>query len=122
MTGRLAGLTPFSAAAATMSMLDDEHVSVAALIGHFGVEVGLLSEAADRSNALLIGATGDPAAQSVLYATASEALVGEELFAARAYLANDPGPTVSLTVQDVLRWLIIVGLVLGALLKVLGVI
>jgi len=120
VTGRLAGLTPFSAAAATMPMLDDEQVSVAALIGHFGVEAALLADAAERSNVLLIGATGDPAAQSVLYATAAESLIGEELFAAPAYFANRPMPAASLAVQDILRWVIIVGLLLGAVLKVSG--
>jgi len=122
VTGRLAGMTPFSSAAATMPMLDDEHVSAAALIGHFGVESALLSDAAERSNVLLLGATGDPAAQSVLFATASEALIGEELFAAPAYFASSSVPAASLAVQDILRWLIIVGLLLGAALKVLGII
>ena len=122
VTGRLAGLTPFSSMAATMPMLDDDSVSVTALFGHFGAETGLLSDAAERSNVLLIGATADPAAQSVLYATASEALIGEELFAAPAYLTNAPAASASLAVQDILRWLIIAGLLLGAVLKVLGAI
>ena len=122
VTGRLAGLTPFSSAAATMAMFDDEHVAAAALIGHFGTEAGLLSEAADRSNILLVGATGDPAGQSVLFATASEALIGEELFAAPAYFAGGPTRAASLVVQDILRWVIIAALVLGTALKLLGII
>jgi hypothetical protein len=121
-TGRLAGLTPFSSAAATMPMLEQDAVSAAALFGHFGVEAGLVADAAERADALLIGATGDPAGQSVLYATASEALIGEELFAAPAYIAGGPVHSSSLVVQDILRWLIIAGLLLGAGLKVLGVI
>ena len=122
ITGRLAGLTPFSSAAATLPMLDDEHVSVAVLIGHFGVEAALLSEAAERANVFLIGATGDPAAQAALYASASEALIGEELFAAPAYFSGGQLPIASLAVQDILRWTVIVGLLIGAILQVFGLI
>lgn len=122
VTGRLAGTTPFSSAAGTIPMLRDEDVSLAALVGNFGVEAGLLSEAAERSHVLLIGATSDPAGQAVLYATAPEALIGEELFAAPVYLAGTPGRAANLVLQDILRWLIILGLLLGAVLKLLGVI
>jgi hypothetical protein len=122
MTGRLAGMTAFSSAAATIPMLGDENVSLAALVGNFGVEAGLLSDAAERSHALLIGATSDPAGQSVLYATAPEALIGEELFAAPVYLAGAPGMAANLIVQDILRWLIILGLLLGLALQFIGVI
>jgi len=121
VTGRLVGLTAFSSTAATMPILDDEQVSVAALIGHFGVEAGLLSEAAERSNVLLTGATGDPAGQAVLYATASEALIGEELFAAPAYFSGRPIPAAGLAVQDALRWLVIIGLLSAVVLRVLGI-
>ena len=119
-TGRLAGLSPFSSAAATISMLDDEHVSVAALIGHFGVEAALLADAADRSNVILIGATDEPAAQAALYASASEALIGEELFAAPAYFAGSPVPTASLAVEDILRWTTVAALLFGVVLRLLG--
>jgi hypothetical protein len=120
--GRLAGMTAFSSAAATIPMLGDENVSLAALIGNFGVEAGLLSEAAERSHVLVIGATSDPAGQSVLYATAPEALIGEELFAAPVYLAGAPGMDANLILQDILRWLIILGLLLGSALKIVGLI
>ncbi|HEY5982135.1 MAG TPA: DUF6754 domain-containing protein [Anaerolineales bacterium] len=122
VTGRVAGLTPFSSSAATMPMISDEQASVAALIGHFGVESALLAEAAERSNVVLIGATDDPAAQAVLYATSTDPLVGEELFAAPAYFAGGAMPLASLTVQDVLRWIIIAVVLLGAALKLLQII
>jgi len=121
VTGRVAGLTPFSSAAGTMGIIADEHVSAAALVGHFGLEAALLAEAADRSNAMLVAASSDPVAQAVLFATASEALIGEELFAASAYFAGRASAVAGLTAQDVLRWLVVLGLCVAAVLRILGV-
>jgi len=118
--GRLGGLTPFSYAAAAMTVAHQEQVSTDVLIGDFGPEVTLIADAAERENALLIAASNDPAAQAILFASASEALVGEELFAAPAYIGNDPSHSASLQVQDILRWLIILALLAGAGLKMVG--
>jgi len=121
-SSRLAGMTPFSAAAGTLPVLRDEMVSAGLLLGDFGAEAALLAEAAERENALLIGASPDPASQAALYATTQEALIGEELFAASAYLDNAPIPAASLATQDILRWLIILLILAGAMLKLLGMI
>ncbi len=119
-TGRVAGLTPFSAAAGTMPIIPDESVSAAVFVGHFGVEAGLLADAADRNNALAVGASDDLAGQAIWFASAPETLIGEELFAASAYIGGSTAQTASLTVQDILRWLIIAALIVGAGLKLLG--
>jgi hypothetical protein len=109
-TGRLTGLTPFSYAAGSISTIHDENVSANIFIGDFGTEAALLAEASDRENASLVAASDDLSAQSVFYAAAQEPLIGEELFAAGAYEA-------SLNVQDILRWLIILAILLGSVLK-----
>ncbi len=121
-SGRLTGLTPFSSIAGTMPIVRDENVSATVLMGHFGVEAALLADAAERGNTLLIGSSDDLASQAALFASANEALIGEELFAAGAYLEGSPARTASLTVQDVLRWLIIAALGAGAALRLLGII
>jgi hypothetical protein len=120
--GRLAGMTPFSYAAGAMSVNSQEQVSTAVLVGDFGPEVGLLTEASERENAALIAAASDPAAQSILFASANEPLVGEELFAMPAYLGADPAQRASLQVQDILRWLVIFALAAAAGLKMAGLI
>ena len=61
------------------------------------------------------------AAQAVLYASAQEPLIGEELYAAGAYMDAGPLHTASLTVQDILRWLMIVVILGGAAFKLLGI-
>ena len=120
-TGRLSGPTPFSYAAGAMPVVRGENVSANVLAGDFGPEVALIAEAAERSSVPTLGGTDDLSAQAVLYAVAEEPLIGEELFAAGAYLGAGPAHDASLTVQDILRWLLILFLLGGAALKVLGV-
>jgi hypothetical protein len=118
-SGRLAGMSPFGYAAGVMPVVGDENVSANVLIGNFGAEIGLLAESAERERALTVAASDDLTAQAVLYASAEEPLIGEETFAAGAYLGMGASHTASLTVQDILRWLVILFLLAGAGLKFL---
>jgi hypothetical protein len=117
---RLTGFTPLSYAAGVMPSIRDENISTNVLIGNFGPEVGLLIEAADRQNTPIIAASDSLPAQAVLYAASAEPLIGEELFAAGAYVQAGATHAASLVVQDILRWLIIVALIAGAVLKLVG--
>jgi len=120
-TGRLTGLTPFAYAAGTVSVIRDENVSANVVIGDLGVEAGLLAEAADNEGADLIAASDNLSAQSIFYASAQEPLIGEELFAAGAYLGAGVSHDASLQTQDILRWLVILAIIGGAVLKFLGI-
>jgi hypothetical protein len=120
-TGRLTGLSPFSFAAGAMPIIRDENVSANIMLGHFGPEAGLIVEAAERENVVTIGASDDLSAQSILFASAQDPLIGEELYAVGTYLSGDASHTASLTVQDVLRWVIILALVGGAAAKFMGI-
>ena len=122
MSGRLGGLTPFSYAAGAMTVARQEQVSTDVLMGDFGAEVGLLTEASERENSTLIAAASEPSAQAILFASATEPLVGEELFAAPAYIGNDPAQRASLQAQDILRWLVILALLAAAGMKMVGLI
>jgi hypothetical protein len=119
-TGRLTGLTPFSYAAGALSTIHDENISANIVMGELGPEAGLLAEAADRENSSLIAASDDLSAQSVFFASSQEPLVGEELFAAGAYVGAGASHEASLHVQDILRWLIILAIIFGSLLKIVG--
>ncbi len=121
-TGRVTGLSPFGFAAGAMHISQNENVSTNIMIGHFGAEAALLTEASNRENVLVIGASDNLAGQAVLYANTQDTLIGEELFATGAYLGAGLTHVSSLTVQDILRWLVILVLLGGALAKLLGVI
>jgi hypothetical protein len=117
---RLAGFTPISYVAGVMPTFRDENISTNVLIGNFGPEVGLLTEASDRNATPVIAASDSLPAQAVLYASTAEPLIGEELFAAGAYLQAGTTHAASLVVQDILRWLIIVAVIVAAGLKLVG--
>ena len=119
--GRLSGMTPLSYAAGVIPDIHDEQVSASIFAGHFGSEVGLMVEAGERAHALTVAGSDSLPAQAVLYAAAQEPLIGEELYAGGAYLGAGPAHASSLHMQDVLRWVVIGLILLGAILKLVGV-
>ena len=121
-TGRVTGLSPFGFAAGAMHISQNENVSTNIMIGHFGPEAALLTEASDRENVPVIGASDNLAGQAVLFANTQDMLIGEELFATAAYLGAGSTHVASLTVQDILRWVVILVLLGGAAAKFLGMI
>ena len=119
--GRLTGVTPFSYIAGAFPIIHTEQVSTHIFSGNFGPEIGLLSEAASREKAFVLGASDSLPAQAVLLATTPEPLIGEELFAIPAYLDGGPVHQASLRTQDILRWVLVAALIVGAILKVLRI-
>lgn len=120
--GRLTGLTPFSYAAGVMPIIRDESISTNVLIGNFGIEAGLLVEAAERQEAVVVAASDNLPAQAILYAISPDAIIAEELFAAGAYVQAGPAHNASLLAQDILRWLVIIILLVGAIGAILKII
>lgn len=119
--GQVSGLTPFSYAAGTLPVIYDEHVSACFLSGHFESEVALIIDAAERSGSLTLAGSDSISAQAILYATAQEPLIGEELYAAGAFVRAGNMHLSSLRAQDVLRWTLVVIILAGAALKAVGV-
>jgi len=118
---RLTGLTPMAYAAGAMPAIQDEQVSANIFAGHFGAEVGLLTEAGERCHSLTVAGSDSLPGQAVLYATSEEPLLGEELYAAGAYLGAGSTHSASLLMQDILRWVLVVIIIIGAILKLLGI-
>ncbi len=119
--GRLTGVTPFSYAAGAIPVIRDEQVSANVLVGNLGPEVGLMAEAGHQARAFVVAASDSLPAQAVIYATAGEPLIGEELFAVPAYLQGGPFHQAGLQVQDILRWLLIILILVGIILKLMGI-
>jgi len=117
----LTGLTPMAYAAGAMPTIHDEHINANFFAGHIGTEIALLTEASERSQSLSVAGTDSIHAQAVLYATADEPLLGEELYAAGAYLGSSMAHFASLRMQDILRWVLIAVILLGSVIKLLGI-
>jgi hypothetical protein len=121
MRGRITGLTPFSYAAGTLSFVEEEEIGANLLIGSYGNEVALITNAAERKEGMTLGGTDNLTGQAVLFATAQEPLIGEETYAGGAYLGTGRMHTSSLYAQDILRWMLIGLILIGAILKLIGV-
>ncbi len=118
--GELVGLTPFSYAAGTLTTIRDENVSANVFTGWFGSETIWLTTAGERQSSPTIAGTGQLPAQAVMYASASQPLIGEELYAGGAYLGAGKLHRAGVTTQDVFRWIIIALILGGVLLNILG--
>jgi len=121
LTGRVTGLTPFSYAAGAIPVMRDENVSTNVIVGNFGIEIALMADAAERQDNFSVVASDNIPAQAVLYAAGSNPLIGEELYAVGAYVQAGAVHTASLRVQDILRWVLIIAMIVGALLKLVGI-
>ncbi|MEX2143788.1 MAG: DUF6754 domain-containing protein [Anaerolineales bacterium] len=113
--GRVTGLTPFSFAAGTLPLILDRSVSASALVGSYGEEVGLITAASQLSGAFSLGGSNTLNGQAILFGSAQEPLIGEEVFATGAYMGAGAIHLASLRAQDVMRWLIIFLLIATAL-------
>jgi hypothetical protein len=87
------------------------------MVGHLGDEYLLLGEPGARRQIVQVVGSDALDAQPFLLATSDRALLGEEMFASGAYLQRQPAQVASLCVQDVLRGLAVVAIVIGVLVK-----
>ncbi len=117
---RMTGPTPFSYVAGVLPIIRDERISTNIFIGNFGPEVALMTETANQEGAFSLAASDSLLAQAVMFASAEEPLIGEELFAVPAYLQAGALHQASLRAQDTLRWLLIIALIAGAVIKLLA--
>jgi hypothetical protein len=99
---------PAAYAAGVMGVLGIEAVDANVMIGEFGDEYLLMAEAAHRRQITQIGGATDPNVIPFVFATADQTLMGEEMYAAGAYLNHKPWHIGSLLAQDFTRWVIVI--------------
>jgi hypothetical protein len=120
-SGQLTGFTPFSYAAGTLPIIEDKKTTTHILLGHFGNEVALITDVSERNGDLTLAGTDNLPAQAIIYATAQEPLIGEEVYASGAYIHAGAMHIASLRAQDILRWILVIIIFVGALFKFLGI-
>jgi hypothetical protein len=110
---------PMAYAAGVMGMLTRDRLAGNIMVGSFGDEYLLMGEMGARQGIRQIVGTADPRTLPLVYASADETLIGEEMFAGGAYTSREPIQIASLLATDWMRWLVIVMILGWAVAKLL---
>lgn len=116
---RLLAPDPAAYAAGVMGILEGENPLANVTIGAFGDEYLLIGETGAKRDVEQVAGTDDPAALAFMHVTAHETLIGEEIFAAGAYLRRSVESVAGLMVQDWWRYLVVVFIIAGILWRTL---
>lgn len=111
---------PTAYAAGVMGLLVRQGLTSNMMIGSFGDEYLLMGEAGSRMGVHQVVGCADPRILPLVYASAEETLVGEEMYAAGPYLGRRPVQIGGLLAQDLARWVVIGAIILVTFAKLLG--
>ena len=117
----LAGTEQFSYAAALEGIMVRDRPAAHVLIGYFYAESLLLTETGSTTGAIQIAGTDAYTQLPFFVTTCDYTLMGEELYAASAYLSREPRLLGSLRGQDVGKAVLILLLLAGTVLSTAGV-
>lgn len=110
---RLPALNSAQYAAATMDLLNHEPVLTNIMSGTFGAEAALIDQAADNQELPQLFGGSDPRALAVMSTSTANILMGEEMYAAKAYLRAQLPHLATLRAADVVRVVMVVLIVLA---------
>ena len=110
----------FAYAAAVDGIMLRERPAANFFIGYYYAESLLLAETGAATGAVQIAGTDAEHQLPFFIATCDYTLIGEELYAASAYLSRDPALVGTLRGQDLGKGFLLVGLVVGTGLLTLG--
>jgi hypothetical protein len=109
---------PMAYAAGVTEVIHRGGIGSNIMMGRFGSEVAIITEAATRARVEQVIGSDDPVALGVAAAVTENVLIGEELLASGAYLEGQPAQVASLQTQDLLRLLVGGAILLVALVRV----
>lgn len=89
-------------------------------LGTFYAESLILAETGNAVGAIQIAGTAEPSQIPFFVAACDYTLIGEELFAASAYLSKNPREVGSLKGQDMVKVVIIAAIIIGTLLETIA--
>jgi hypothetical protein len=104
-------------AAGVMGILEREDVEANIMVGAFGDEFLLMGESGVKRGLLQVGGTSSPEVLPFVYTSTDESLLGEEIYAAGAYLSAKESHLASLLAQDWLRLALILAIIAGAVVR-----
>jgi hypothetical protein len=114
---RLISPDPSAFAAGAMDIVQHEDPAGNVLLGRFGQEYLLIGEAAARSQAPVVAGAQTLEAMPFVQSTADGPVLGEEVYAATAYLQGTPAHVASLRLQDWMRVAVALVILVGVVLR-----
>ena len=111
----------FAYAAAVNGIMVRDRPAANFLLGWFAAESLLLSETGQSVGAIQIAGTAQVTQLPFFVAACDYTMLGEELFAASAYLSKDPLILGSIKGQDMVKAAILVAIVVGVIMVSVGV-
>ena len=112
----------FSYAASVDGMIHREKPAACFFIGYFMAESLLLAEVGATTGAIQIAGTDIESQLPFFFMACDYTLIGEELYAASAYLSRDPMLVSSLKVQDFGKAFVMITATVGLILTTIGAI
>ena len=116
----VAGTDQFSYAAAVEGIMVREKPAAHIMMGYFYAESLLLAETGSTTGAIQIAGTDAFTQLPFFVTTCDYTLLGEELYAASAYLSREPRLLGSLKGQDIGKMLLLFVLIAGTILSTFG--
>ncbi|HYR52883.1 MAG TPA: DUF6754 domain-containing protein [Candidatus Dormibacteraeota bacterium] len=110
----------FAFTAAVSARMIREKPAAIFLIGYFFAESLILAETGQSTGAIQIAGQADPTQLPFFVATCDYTLIGEELYAASAYLTREPILLGSMRAQDIAKGIVIVLGIGGIIVTSLG--
>ncbi len=110
----------FAFAATVNGYMMRERPAACLYMGYFAAESLLLAETGNAAGSIQIAGTNMPEQLPFFIASCDYTLMGEELYAASAYLSHEPVMLGGLKGQDLMKLLIIVAIILGVILVSFG--
>ncbi len=107
-------------AAAIYGIFTREKPAANLMIGAFFGESLMIAEVGNQSGAIQIGGTGRQSQISFFVATCDYTLIGDELFAAGAYISRQPHQIGSIFAQDFGKWATLVLVLVATIMNTLG--
>lgn len=117
----LYGPSPLSFTAGLMSEFGFRPPHAVSLLGNYGSESLLWIEAAASMGGHVFAAAGTIASQAALFMRVHDLLLGEEVYLVSGLLDPSPANRASWLTEDIVRVILMVLLVVGAVLKMVGI-
>lgn len=103
-----------------IGLMNRERPAACTFIGPFLVEGIHLGIASRRIGTISIGGNTSYSMGAFMFVTMDYLLLGEEMFAASAYMSGDPILISNITVEDIIKWVLGIVILVGTVVALIG--